>query len=126
MPRRSGIVAALVLGRRYKSGLAFPEYNLKSAHLFLRELRSLAGRFARFHPTLKRGGLSASLSCKRKQTGSQRQLGQLKRQKCKSTGVDRKTHTYCVEVWVVYLDTKTGCFVAANCSSRLAVKVGAS
>ncbi len=64
MPRRSGIVAALVLGRRYKSGLAFPEYNLKSAHLFLRELRSLAGRFARFHPTLKRGGLSASLSCK--------------------------------------------------------------
>jgi putative transposase len=36
---------------------------------------------------------STSDTRKRKQTGSQRQLGQLKRQKSKSTGVDRKTHT---------------------------------
>ncbi len=36
---------------------------------------------------------STSDTRKRKQTGSQKQLGQLKRQKSKSTGVDCKTHT---------------------------------
>jgi putative transposase len=36
---------------------------------------------------------STSDTRKRKQAGSQKQLGQLKRQKSKSTGVDGKTHT---------------------------------
>ncbi|MBD0346683.1 MAG: transposase [Coleofasciculus sp. Co-bin14] len=36
---------------------------------------------------------STSDTCKRKQTGSQKQLGQMKRQKSKSTGLDAKTQT---------------------------------
>lgn len=46
---------------------------------------------------------STSNTSKRKQAGSQKQLGQMKRQKSKSTGVECKTHTYFVEVWVVYI-----------------------
>ena len=53
------------------------------------------GKLPGFETSLVSVDVSSSTpdTSKRKSTGSQKQLGQMKRQKSKSTGVDCKTHT---------------------------------
>ncbi len=53
------------------------------------------GKLPGFETSLVDADVTSSTSdtCKRKQTGSQKQLGQMKRQKSKSTGLDAKTQT---------------------------------